>query len=318
MVARLGVRVLASRVEVVRTRRGRDEWRAQCDYQDVAGLEEVLACLARTAGWKRPRTAMVVLAGGELVQERHLKDLPPVPVASLREIVALQQTRFFRRPGGPLVTAARYAQLDSIQPIAHAVAAEAELLEAIHRGLAKAGVKSVRIAHEGSTLELLVPSHSFMQATKRRQYRRMLLGVGIALWLSSGVIHMVRLASTERQLSARLREFAAAERAIAAARHRLTSAATMITILDSAQHQARAIPTMVERLVEAVPDSAWIVALSLKSEVGEVTTLSVSSGLLRARLKGVTGVVDLNVEQPLAVVAPGSETATAQFRWTVP
>lgn len=318
MVAAVQVRISATGIEASRLRRGRVEWRAACSIPDRAALEEALGALASAEGWKPVRRARVQLDGVELVQERHLRDLPPLPVSSISDIVALQQSRFFRRNGAPLVTAVRRLHLDDEGSVIHAVAADEEFLEAVHRGLRTTGIRQVTVVHEGSGLELQAPSFTAEQKKARHRHRRALLAAGVALWITAGAIHAGRLVAAERTLKQRMTEFEEAERAIAAARRRMAAAATMVAIVDSARVRAPGIALMTGRLVGALPDAAWIRSLMLREDKGELATKGASAGVLRARLAPVTGVTDLVVEGASAAEEAGAETATLRFHWVAP
>lgn len=281
-------------------------------------MEEALGSLGGADGWVPARRARVLLDGAELVQERHLKDLPPVPVSALRNIVALQQTRFFRRNESPLVTMARQVSTDGAGRVIHAVAVEADLLEAVRRGLTRAGLRQFTVIHSGSGLELPVPSRSTERGEARNRYHRILLVAGIALWAVAAAIHAGRLVIAERSLTRRMTEFEEAERAIAAARRRMGGAVAVIATIDSARVRAPRIQVMVDRLTGALPDSAWMRSLTLRLHHGEISTKGAGAGIVRDQFARIPGVTDLVVEGAVAVEETGTETAMLRFRWEAP
>lgn len=251
-------------------RQGKDVvWSAETAVASHADLEGALAGLPALEGWQGVSRAIVLLTD-ELVQRRVLRDVPPVSDAALRDIVALQQARFFRRQH-PLTTNARWLARNR-RTGAEAVAAEAACLDAIARGLEAAGLRSVTIRALTTHLELTAPSHQASGQRRRRALNNRLIGLAVMCWVGAPSVHMARLVAADRRLSNELRTLAAPAEALRSAHREFAAGALIVDRVEAGQRERQKLAALVGELVTALPESAFVSTLSLPVDGDGVLT----------------------------------------------
>ncbi len=137
---RMGLAISRSGVRAVAVCRGRKVWVAERMLDDVAHLRTALAELAG----ERPRAArrVRVVIEHDLCEVKVLRNLPPVSLAKLREIVALQASRWFLANGTDPAT--MVAPLGRGQG-AVAAATDPALLRAVADGCRDAGLRLIGV-----------------------------------------------------------------------------------------------------------------------------------------------------------------------------
>jgi hypothetical protein len=291
MVKRLLVKVARDSLVVERHRGAELTWSAEAPITSLADLEAALTGLPALEGWERVRGAVVVLAQS-VVQRRFLRDIPPVRPSALREMVALQQARFFRRHASPLATTARWLAADRSTG-AEAIATDSDRLDAIARGLESAGVVTLRIHAAADGPELRAPYQRTSAARRRRALNRVLTSVAMLAWCAAPLVHGSRLMRADRRLARELANLAAPAAALRTAQRELASAAFIVAQVDASLREQRTLPGLVSAIVSAVPDSAYINALSLPAGGGGIVTGAAQQpAVLVSRLGMVDGVVE--------------------------
>ena len=275
-------------LRVSRMSRGEVEWSAEAAFDDVADLEAALVSLTAAEGWRSVWRADARV-GADVIQRRLLRDLPPVRETALRDLIALQQARFFRRNGVPLATNARW--ISGKEGTAEAVAASTDLLDAIARGLEGAGARKVRICTADSSLALESPHLSASGGSRRRRIRRALWGVALLSWLSVPAIHVLRLMKADRvqrRELARLEEPAAAVRRV---RRELARTAEVVEQVDNGLRLRGQVSAILGAVVAALPDSAALTSLTLsRSGAGTLTAVAMQPSVYVSRLERVPGI----------------------------
>jgi hypothetical protein len=300
---RLVARVCPDSVEVSAERRGKVVWSTEVSYGAEDGLADAMASLAEPVVRNGLPRRMVVMVSPPLVQRRSLADLPPVRPAELTRLVARAAPRFFRQNGHPLVSAAAWAEEGSPpQRVVRAAAIDSDVAEAIVDGVRRAGLwlEDILVAGERPSLSLLPPNER--EHRKQREWRgvRRLAAAVTALWLMVALAAGIRLQVEAHQVGAELTRLRAPRRALLAARQAMDSAGDMLVALDGARAGRTFVATHLMALVKALPDSTFLMALTLDNtgngtaagltqSVGRlVEALESASDLGAARLEGAT------------------------------
>jgi hypothetical protein len=158
-VTRLGLAVSRTALRAVAVTRGRPIWVAERPLGGVAEIADGIAELA-TERPARVRRTRVVLDGG-LVQVKLVAGLPRLSDERLRGVVALQAGRWFLRNGTPLVTGAAWVVPGER---ALAAAADADTLERVLEGAARAGLRVEAVGPAVSTCAALLPDGTWAWA----------------------------------------------------------------------------------------------------------------------------------------------------------
>lgn len=242
------------------------EWAAEAAFESPDDLATLIASLPRQAEFDRSvRRAQVTLLA-PLVQRRTLRDLPPVPLRALRELIALQQERFFRRNGKPLVTIARWLPAPRGAPrVAEAAAIEALWLDAIGDGLRDAGLTLDRISVKDTPLTLLPASETARRQRAMRRHLRV-LGVACAIcWVAAVGLHVGRLLTADRRLANELKALERPATALRAARRELTAAARILETVERTAAARGSEEALLRRIALALPDSAYLATVAIDS-----------------------------------------------------
>lgn len=288
MVRRLEVSIEKGRLQVSRVRRGEVEWSAEAAFGDVADLEAALQGVTAAEGW-RPVWRADVLVGADVIQRRVLRGLPPVREAALRDLIALQQGRFFRRNGVPLATNARWIEGEGGN--VEAVAAGTDLLDAIARGLESTGARKVSICTAGSSLSLESPHLAASGTVRRHRISRVLGVLAILSWLSAPVIHVVRLLDAERTLARELVTLEGPSVAVRRARRELSRASEVVEQIENGLRLRAQLPALIGAIIAALPDSASLTSLTLStSGSGTLTAVALQPSIYVSRLERVSGI----------------------------
>lgn len=261
-------------------------WAAEATFETPDELAALIASLPGQTEFDRSvRRARVILLP-PLVQRRTLRDLPPVPLRALRELIALQPHRFFRRNEKPLVTVARWLPHPRGAPrVAEALAIESPWLDAIGDGVRDAGLVLDRIAVEDTPLTLLPAGESARRERAKRRHLRW-LGVACALcWVATVGTHVGRLLMADSRLASELKMLERPAAALRAARRELTSAADILTTVERTASARGNEAALVQRIVLALPDSAHLATIVIDSSGrGVLTGAAKEPSALLARL----------------------------------
>lgn len=236
---------------------------ALVEYANAGELEAAVAVQAN-AFHKQGARDVTILIEEHLLQRRTLDGLPPMSSKLLRELVDRQQSRFFRRTGGPLVTNARWSSAArGVEAVALAVAVEQAWLDGAVAALTQSGLRVKHITDGQGVVPLWPRTHEALLHQKARRVALRLCGVGTMLWGSVLAAHLVRLVTTERRLDReleRLREPAAAVQAI---RGRMRNVERSREVLDHTGRRALALRHSLGRILVSLPDSAYLTSLTL-------------------------------------------------------
>lgn len=246
--------------------RSTNAWAAEATFESPDELAALIAGLPGQAEFDRSVRRARVTVLPPLVQRRTLRELPPVPLRALRELVALQSQRFFRRNGKPLVTVARWLPHPrGVARVAEALAIETPWLDAIRDGVRDAGLVLDRIAVEGTPLTLLPAGEAARRERAMRRHLR-LLGLACALcWVAAVAIHVGRLLMADRRLATELKTLERPATAVRAARRELTAAAEILTTVERTAAARGSRAALLQRIVLALPDSAHLATVVIDS-----------------------------------------------------
>ena len=134
----LGLSVGARAVHAVLLAHDTIAWAGRASYATLPELAEVVARLAGESGCP-VRRARVVLER-DVVQLRTITPAPPLKPRALRQYVALEAPRLFRKNGAPLATDGISVPMESGTAALWAAAAPEPLLSAILKGTGQAGL----------------------------------------------------------------------------------------------------------------------------------------------------------------------------------
>lgn len=299
----------------VRIRR-RVIWSAQAQLQGPEEVARAIAHLGAAEGFPaRVRWAEALLDEGA-IQRRLLRDVPPVRQCTLDELVRLQQQRFFRRNGVPLVTRAHWQRTGSGAPrVAEAVAVEAPLLDAIADGVATAGLRLRKVVAQGSDLEFVSEQEVRRRQEWAKRLLRCLVVANTLVWLGAATAHVAGLLLANHRLSEELTQLREPSAALLRARRELSSATGMISAIEQSQAQRAALAMRIAEIVRALPDSAYLTSLALSSQgVGRLTASARDPAAVIARLEQVTGLPTPRREgEPVMEPEAGWQRITVSF-----
>lgn len=276
-------------------------WAAEAPFASPAELADAIARLAAEAPQNGRRVRMIVALEPPLVQLRTLTDLPPVNPADLATLVAARASRFFRRNGAPLLTDAAWTTDGHGARVARAAAAEEPWLEAIAAGARVAGIALAAIAPVGAPELSLLPGG--LKAERRLAERvaiRRWATTAVAMWVLLGGLYATRLAVGLRHTRRELARLAQPAAAVIAARRELRDATALIETLDRASADRPAVAARLERIVAALPDSAFLTSLTLDATgAGVLTGLARRAADVVARLEASGAVTHARLDGPV-------------------
>jgi len=272
-------------------------WAAEVEFASVGELGvAVAALLVRDDLPARPGAVRFEIEP-PLAQLRTLGGLPPVRPDQLRELVATQSGRFFRRNGHPLVTDAAWTLADRrTRGPAMAAAVEEPWVETLVDGARTAGVPVLAIEPAGLpadvSLDLVPPTE------RRRRRAHTLVGVrrlafAVAMvWVAAGAVYLARLsherAAVEREIAGLATPVAAVQRA----RRALGATAGIVETLERERAARGAVLGSLAGLIAALPDSDFATALTLDATgSGEVSLVARRSSEVIAALETSAAVV---------------------------
>mgnify|MGYP000031549870 CR=1 FL=1 len=267
-------------------RRGRSLWQAEAPFDSPTDLANLIAALPGQEGFDPSVRRVRVTLTSPLVQRRTLRDLPPVSPGALREMIAQQQQRFFRRNGHPLLTNARWLPSERSAPrVAEAVAIESPWLEALGEGVQHAGLRLERVGVNDSPLTLLPPDEAMRRARAARRHLRWLGAACVACWLGALALHVGTLMLADRRLAAERTQLERPATALRQARRELSTAAGVVATVQQTAARREAMQLVVARIVKALPDSAYLATITLDSSGnGALTGAARQSSAVVARL----------------------------------
>jgi len=256
----LDLTVGSSAVRAAILRHGVVDWAAECPWGSESELIDVIARLA--AELPRPSRCVTVTLERSLVQQRTIRDLPPVRGAVLPRLVAAQDRRFFRRNGRLLVTDAVWVGENGSR-VARAAAVEQPLVEAIAEGARAAGMTLVDVvpADAPRTLSLLPPTERHARDRVARRRIRQLAAVTTAVWVVTAGLFAGRLTSERRRVDAELAAAQAPLAAVRAARRELAAAEAAIEAMRLAERDRGRVLATLGAIARALPDSVVLTSL---------------------------------------------------------
>lgn len=285
-------------------------WAAE-QPRDGADLAEVLASLA-AARPRAARRARVELAEGVAVVKR-VEGLPGMKPDDLAAHVRLRSRRYFLQNGVPLNTAA--AMTDDGITLA---AVERPVLESIESGIAAAGLVCLGIAPAGHPdLRLETDTSRSARAARSRSITiRLALACTASLMLAAGSW----IGSAAWRLHQGVAELARLRPALHAALVVRTNldetTAALDAVAGAAAHRSQAARLLAD-LAAALPDSAFLTALSLGPDGGTLSGYAVSSAAaIRAleRVPALSGVALDGAVTHESVAGADRERFTARFQ----
>ena len=269
--ALLRVRVGKTTVRADVLHRGEVTWAGEAGYDSLQELTDTIARLAAEAGQLCRR--LVVTLERPPAQTRTLKDLPPVKERELGELVANQATRFFRKDGQPLVTAAGWAVNGKVR-VAHAAAIEEPLVNAIVAGARAAGLVLEKLAPVDCPVPmmLLPSSERFARAwAERKLLRRLGIATGV-VWIVVLGLTVGRLFWERRSVDQQLAALQAPLAALLSARRELRDAgATLQAVAEADRARGQALATL-GAVTAALPDSAVLTSVTWSAEGAGILT----------------------------------------------
>ena len=243
--------------------RGASRWTGErtLDSRDelAAALDDLLSHTELAGQVRRLRVEVTT----SVVQLRTLRDLPPVRSSALPMLVQTQASRFFRRNGAPLVTAARWAPGRRGSRSVVAVAIEAPWLAELGAAAARHGIADLDVVPEvAPELALRLPAWDAARgAAGRRRLRRALLLAALS-WAAVLGVDSARLARERVALNA---EMAALEPGSSAVRRAAQQAETAVLMVDAialADARRRASLRVLGQLLGALPQGASLSRLT--------------------------------------------------------
>jgi hypothetical protein len=236
-----------------------------------------------------------------LVQVRSLRGLPPVSTPKLRGIVSTQSGRFFRKNGKPLVIDAVWDGRSGPDRVALAVAVEEPWVEAIAEAAHASGVRLASLGPAGlpggRRFRLLSPG-------QRKRYRRdqllalkRLAAAATALWLFAAATAAGRMHAERARLDSEIVRLEAPVAAMGRAGRALDSASRMVRGIATAEADRGRILATLTAISAALPDSAYITALTLdRRGRGELTVVARHSSEVLAAFEQSTELVSPQLE----------------------
>jgi general secretion pathway protein L len=214
------------------------------------------------------------------VQVRALEHLPPVKDSALKQLVAQQAGRFFRKNGKPLITDAVWMQRGRGQEgVAQAAAVEEPWIEAIAAGARAAGLvlEEIHPQHGEQTLRKLSLVSPAERARRRRMellaLRRLAIAAGL-LWMIATGAFAIRVQRAQGQVERRLAALKAPLDAVAAARRELAGAVRMVETIEEAERDRGRVLLSLAAITKALPDSSYLTSLALDEHEGTMTGLA--------------------------------------------
>lgn len=285
--SRLNVVVDAGRLHVAWPDAEHPAWEVSAEWRTPTELAEALATLPLRDGFPRRVSRCEVLLQGTLVQRRTLRAVPPLGAGALHQMLELHQGRYFRRNGHPLVTGGRRlaTSTDGDAGGVLAVAADAQLLDAIAEGLGRAGSASIDVRCARTDLHLEPPRLRTSRAAARQKMIRVLLAVAISLWMAVPAVHFTRLLAADRKLRREIASMEAPATALRGARRAIDQASAQVAAVEESGRRRGLVLAHLERLVSALPDSAYLGGLAIDQLAnGYVTGAARPAALLIAAI----------------------------------
>lgn len=264
---RLLIRPGAAEAEL---RRGaRVEARAAASWESLAELTEAISRLpGESPGASRARAAEIEIAR-PLLQRRRLSDLPPLRRSALRALVSHQPNRFFRGHDGALVTDVSCHRVRRSGPVeVVGVAAAENLVDALIAGAEQAGL-AVRCIHAASDenlpgVNLLPPASRAHRTAERRRHLRWMFTMAAAVSALLLTSRVVVLMQENRVITAGLDSLRAPVAALGRLRREMERAGIMLDAIEASVRERSTVPHQLLKLVEALPDSAVLTAVTIE------------------------------------------------------
>ena len=312
----LGLAIEPGRISAVVPGSGKPRWAAEATWADDDHLAALIADLAaeRPAGSKR---AVVVLAE-PVARLKQVRGLPAMSRRDLQAHVRLHSRRYFLQNGIPLVTdAAAVARPDRLALLA---AAPVPTIDAISRGLEAAGLACDGI-HPAAGLDpgtdspfalanaaarmRRAPLSLLPESTRlgrMRQRRRSLVRWAVLAIVSLFAALTSTTVAASRRTAAAAGELSRIEAPLLAAlqvRRDLDSATAALNAISGAHAERRERSLFLARLAATLPDSAFLVTLSLDSAGGTLSGYAPNAAGVLALLERRGVVTQARFQGPL-------------------
>jgi hypothetical protein len=265
-------------------------WTGEAAWEAAADLASVLGELVAAPEVKRSFRTLSVVVERPLVQIRRLTDVPPVRARVLKALVQTQAARYFRKNGIPLVTDARWAGRRGDRA-AQLCAMEAPLLEALASGAQAAGLRLVSVVPaDGIGLSLLPPSSRAAHLIRLRRSTLRWAVAALVAWSVVAATSLGRLTLERQRVDRELQRLEQPAAALQALRQDMRSAREMLAAVDAAERAGRDLSRQLADVAAAVPDSAFLSALTLTAAGnGTVTGYARRASEVAARFDRAAG-----------------------------
>lgn len=253
------------------------EGSADLDAAAVDDLARAIETAGADSNGRRRHRRVLVELGSPPAQRRHLVDLPPTRRHHLRQMVAHQAHRFFRRTPNGLVVDATWNSRRSGD--ATAVAVDRGVIDAILGAAARSKTEVVDIVPRSEWvllgLSLLPPEEK--RRRSRREWRKTALTAGVTFAL----LGILGLASTWQRtrahsaVDAELARLRLPALRVQSAHRSVDSAEAMILAVRRARAESGAIAHLLDALAQSLPDSALVSSLTIdRAGAGELSGLA--------------------------------------------
>ena len=311
----LTLRVAGGNVHAELCRFGRLRWSAHAPAVTPDELRESVAALAGLLPAGSARSTATIVFDRPVLQVRALRGLPPARRSRLRRLIAAEPARFFRVSDDSLVTDVRWAGswLRNRRTRAIGVAVGRAWVAAAVDGLGAAGFRTTRVGAARAiapAMDLALPEQHSLRHGRSRA-RLLTAGAAAALvWALHGTASEFAIRTRIAKTEAELTSLRAPVAALLELRHEIATGRQMVEAVAADAAAGAAMSGGIARLVIALPDSAYLDAVSLDSTGGVSASGEAASPAAVAAALEQHGAGGLRLEANL-----GSRT-TLSGKWT--
>ena len=299
---------------VLRAQADRQGWSAETTWQtadDLAGAVTSLLGELRAGKQPAPRSVCISLHP-PVVQRRTLAGLSPVGTRDLKRMVAAQASRFFRGGRLPMVTDAVWVRRScAAGPVALAAAAELRIVQAILAAAGEAGllVRAAGIeAEPGWWLSLFPAKPGQSKQWRRTLFLSVIAGTGVVFLAGTAIVGRTIL--ERRRLDGEILALRPAAAALDSLAKLAADARDAFNTVEAARRSCRRLLGVLSAVVLALPDSAYLTALSLSADgQGTATGMAQRPSEVITRLEKYGGVPSPRLDRG------GAQLATPAAPW---
>jgi hypothetical protein len=150
--------------------------------------------------------------------------------------------------------------------VVEAAAVPAPLLDALGRGLAAGGLARHELRCSRTGFRFESPAVAALLRRRTAYRARMAWGAAVGLWTLAASVHGGRMTRLERRLDEALQATAPATAALRDARRSLAIATMQRDSVSGLDERRGRLAVRLGRLAGAVPDSAWVTAITLAED----------------------------------------------------